>query len=164
MLLSEVPMEEIETIVLDPQSRTSNILVQILAKHLWKKDWVFEKEVISGQGRSFVMIGDKVFQQQHRFPYQYDLAEAWKFLTGMPMVFAVWIAAPGVEDVLLKKLDNAFDLGMQHIRTQNGSFDAWKKDYLLRKLSYDFDARKQQAMHRYLELAHPFFLAENRVI
>src|SRR5688572_22700459 len=41
MLLSDVPVEEISRVRLDDHSRTSNILLQILAKKHWKKEWKY---------------------------------------------------------------------------------------------------------------------------
>ncbi len=160
MLLSEKPLDQIDHVVLDPQSRTSNILVQILASQHWKKNWSFSMGLPAGQPHAFVMIGDKVFRQQDRFPYRYDLAEAWKAMTGLPMVFAVWIARPEVEEEMLVRLDSAFEKGLTKIRHQNGSFEAWIKEYLLERLSYGYDTRKQAAMKKYLELARPFLIGE----
>ncbi len=47
MLYSEVPLKEIKNIFLDYQSRTSVMLLQILAKYFWKisSQWIHAKEV-----------------------------------------------------------------------------------------------------------------------
>ena len=41
LLLSQLPLEDIIRVRLDDHSRTSNILLQVLAKNFWKKDWKF---------------------------------------------------------------------------------------------------------------------------
>jgi chorismate dehydratase len=41
-----------------------------------------------------LLIGDKVVTDappESRYPYQLDLGEAWKKLTGLPFVYAVWM-------------------------------------------------------------------------
>ncbi|HTF05926.1 MAG TPA: menaquinone biosynthesis protein, partial [Bacteroidia bacterium] len=101
-LYSEVPLEKIDEVLLDYQSRTSVALVKILAKELWKINprWSpaqegFETE-ISGT-KAAVIIGDRTFSlpgpkdsSRGKYSYEYDLSEAWFTLTGLPFVFAVW--------------------------------------------------------------------------
>ena len=49
-------------------------------------------------GRARLLIGDKVVCEEPRgLPYQLDLGEAWKELTGLPFVFAAWMARAGVD-------------------------------------------------------------------
>ena len=47
LLYSEVPLEKIEKVILDYQSRTSVQLVQVLAKHFWKIKPAFEAGAIT---------------------------------------------------------------------------------------------------------------------
>ena len=44
-LFSNKPIEEIQSVCFDTQSRTSNLLAQVLMKHLWKKEvnWLNEE-------------------------------------------------------------------------------------------------------------------------
>ena len=41
MFLSKVPLEEITSVRFDDHSRTSNLLLQILANRYWEKEWDF---------------------------------------------------------------------------------------------------------------------------
>src|SRR5687767_6516204 len=124
-LLSQVPIDEIKKVRLDDQSRTSNILLQILAKHYWKKEWTYSFENHEAP-ESCLMIGDKVFQHKSEFAYSYDLAEEWKSMTGLPMVFALWIAKPDVPQQVIDDIDHAFELGMDAINNGNNSLEDWQ--------------------------------------
>jgi chorismate dehydratase len=45
-----------------------------------------------------LLIGDKVVcEEPQGLPHQLDLGEAWKRLTGLPFVFAAWIARGGID-------------------------------------------------------------------
>ncbi|MEO5890257.1 MAG: menaquinone biosynthesis protein, partial [Ferruginibacter sp.] len=96
-LFSEVPINEIEMVLLDYQSRTSIELAQLLLKEYWKIKPVFKKagvdfrEKISGTTAA-VVIGDRAFEQRNISAYSYDLGLAWKKLTGLPFVFAAWVS------------------------------------------------------------------------
>src|SRR5438105_1357237 len=66
---------------------------------------------------SRVRIGDKaVCQEPPGLPYQLDLGEEWKRLTGMPFVFAAWTAAAGVAlGSVPQHLERAKKNGLAHI-------------------------------------------------
>jgi chorismate dehydratase len=153
MLFSRVPLEEITAVKLDSDSRTSILLVQILAERLWKVSWDFYTDDPNPTPESCLMIGDKVFIHQDQYPYHYDLATAWKTLTGLPMVFAVWIARPEVPEELTDVIDRAFYTGIQQVREDKVSLENWKKDYLLNRISYPLDDQKRKALQLYLDWA-----------
>ena len=119
-LFSEVPVGEIETVLLDYQSRTSVELVQILLKEHWKINPVYEKggidfrEQISGTTAA-VVIGDRAFEQTGRSTYKYDLGEAWQKMTGLPFVFAAWISNKPLDNHFIKDFNAANEFGLQHL-------------------------------------------------
>jgi chorismate dehydratase len=96
-LFSDVPLEEVTTIYLDYQSRSSVALARYLMREFWHLSprWLPSHEgyedKISGTTAG-VVIGDRALKARHRHPYIYDLAEAWITHTGLPMVFAAWIS------------------------------------------------------------------------
>ena len=120
-IFSEVPMEKITTIYLDYQSRTSVNLAKILLHEYWKK----EVHLVDASGEDFrsrirgttagVVIGDRALEQGTRSPFMYDLGEAWKVHTGMPFVFAAWIANRELPEEFLQKFNEANALGLEHI-------------------------------------------------
>jgi len=153
MLLSKVPLEEITSVRFDDHSRTSNLLLQILANRYWKKDWDFYFGSDDSLPESCLMIGDKVFKNRAEYTYHYDLATAWKALTGLPMVFAVWIARPDVPVELLNQLDEAFSKGMEYISQKDNGLETWQRDYLVHNISYTFDKDKREAMQLFFQWA-----------
>jgi len=153
VLLSKVPLDEITSVRLDDHSRTSNLLLQILAHRLWKRDWDFYRQSGEHQVESCLMIGDKVFSHKDEYPYRYDLAAAWKELTGLPMVFAVWIKKPGVPAQVIDLLDTAFETGMTLVHSGVMGLSKWQTDYLVHNISYPLDDAKREAMQLYLRWA-----------
>ena len=95
-IFSQVPMDQIEKVYLDYQSRTSVQLARILLSQYWKKEVVFIKaeegyiQQINGNTAG-VIIGDRALAARTHFKYVYDLASAWIAHTGFPFVFATWI-------------------------------------------------------------------------
>ncbi len=96
-LFSEVPLEEVEEVLMDYQSRTSVRLARILLQEHWKVEPKFTdtrsdyRQRIKGTTAG-VVIGDRALEQRLVSPYIYDLGAAWKAFTGLPFVFAAWIS------------------------------------------------------------------------
>ena len=111
VLASEVPVSEISTIYLDDHSRTSVVLAKVLAAHYWgvSPKWIhFEGDITKypRDGHSgAVVIGDKAFGA--RSPYVYDLASEWKKFSGLPFVFACWVANKPLAESFLLAFNNA---------------------------------------------------------
>ena len=153
VLLSKVPLEKIQMVRYDDHSMTSNILLQILAQRFWKRDWEFYFQKTDALPEACLMIGDKVFENQSHYAYRYDLGEAWKEFTGLPMVFAVWIARPEVPGELLEEINQACETGLAWIAGSNGQLKDWQRNYLLHSISYPLDDAKKEAMRLYHEWA-----------
>ena len=85
MILHEGPLSSHRELACDPASRTSNLLAR----------WVMKRESgtdprISPDCATRVVIGDAAFA--HDPAEGTDLGSAWKRLTGLPFVFAGWVA------------------------------------------------------------------------
>lgn len=97
-VFSEVPMEEIDTVLLDYQSRTSVMLCKILFEKYWKKKVQFintkdESYIDNIRGNvAGLVIGDRALKVRDAIKYKFDLGLGWKEMTGLPFVFAVWVA------------------------------------------------------------------------
>lgn len=119
-VFSKVPMGEIESVILDYQSRTSVRLTQLLFAEHWKKDVAFLPatenfmEQIDGTTAA-VIIGDRALEQLPHFPYHYDLSAAWKELTGLPFVFAAWVSNRELPADFKQRFNEANALGMQYL-------------------------------------------------
>ncbi|MFM2134676.1 MAG: hypothetical protein RL021_76 [Bacteroidota bacterium] len=120
LLLSRVPLHEIDRVLLDYQSRTSVRLVRILAEELWKiaPEWTpalpgYEKS-ITGRTAA-VVIGDRAMEMRADYPFIYDLGAAWKELTGLPFVFAVWTANRMIDSEFMALFNEALGEGLSAI-------------------------------------------------
>ncbi|MDD3108847.1 MAG: menaquinone biosynthesis protein [Alistipes sp.] len=159
ILASNSPIEEIETIYLDPHSMTSVRLVRILAAQWWHitPRWMpladFSDLERPQPHTGYLIIGDKVFAHEHRFAYRYDLAEVWRAMTGLPFVFAAWVARPGISTQTLSTLEQALEYGVNHIPeaiVRYGYEDRpYALDYLTHNIDFVFDPQKREALARY---------------
>jgi chorismate dehydratase len=162
VLLSEVPLNEIKTILLDNQSRTSVELVQILANKFWNIQPVWQDaeekyETLIAGTTAGVVIGDRTFTLKNKFKYVYDLAAEWKKFTSLPFVFACWVANKKLPADFIQRFNTALKNGLeaksevikQYTDTHKIEFDI--KDYLENKLSFTLDNGKRQALNLFLE-------------
>jgi len=104
LLISSRPLDRVRTVALDRESRTSNALVQILFDRVWQQRPVFdtgppELARALAQADAVVRIGDKaLFEPIPEGTEVHDLSEVWTRCTGLPFVYAAWVARPGVVD------------------------------------------------------------------
>jgi chorismate dehydratase len=164
-LFSDVPLNSIRKVCLDPHSRTSVQLIRILARDYWKLDWEFipasegfELNSIKGEVAG-VCIGDKVFGVEGHYPYRYDLAEEWIRFSGLPFVFAAWAVKAPVDPDFLKILDNAQQEGIKAIPdiARDWSMkmnlpESEIRDYLTRNISYQLTQEKKAGMAKFYSL------------
>lgn len=162
-IFSQVPVEDIQALYLDYQSRTSVRLAQLLMERHWKKEVELRPatehyiEYINGANAG-VIIGDRALQQRTNFEYVYDLATGWKEYTGLPFVFAAWVANKELPPDFIKEFDAANALGLQHIdeivsETSFPYFDL--KEYYTRYIHYKLDEDKIKGLNKFLELIQP---------
>jgi chorismate dehydratase len=168
LLLSRVPLDEISTIHLDFDSRTSVELIRVLAKHHWKitPDWVNLKSGSDSSSllpESVVAIGDKTFALRQHYPFVYDLAENWVIFADAPFVFAVWATKNELSPHDISAFNQALTFGIMH---KAESLDYFRNnlpdcgnclDYLENSISYSFDSEKKRGLKLFLD-----FLKENR--
>lgn len=158
-LFSDVPVSEIQTVLLDYQSRTSVELVQILLKEYWKVYPVFEeagpdfREKINGTTAA-VVIGDRAFEQKKKSRYSFDLGTAWKNMTGLPFVFAAWISNKPLDPAFITAFNAANEFGLQHIdevveQNPYSFFDL--RQYYTRFIQYRLNADNRLGMSEFLK-------------
>jgi chorismate dehydratase len=155
-----VPVEQIEKVYLDYQSRTSVRLAQVLLKEYWKK----EVALIDASGEDFrdkiegttagVIIGDRALEQRKKSTFIYDLAEAWIDHTGLPFVFAAWIANKPLPSTFIMAFNEANALGLSQIEEviKEISFDAFDmKTYYQQNISYPLTTDKRKGLHLFIQ-------------
>ena len=158
-LFSNVPLQEIDTILLDYQSRTSVGLLKILLKDYWKinpvliyADEGYENK-ITGNTAGLV-IGDRAFTQRNNNRYIYDLGSAWFTLTGLPFVFAAWVANKILPEKFITDFNNTTSEGLLHLETiiAANPYQSYSLlEYYTKNIDYKFDNEKQKAMALYLD-------------
>ena len=165
VLLSNSPLEQIEKIYLDYQSKTSVTLVKVLAAHHWKinPEWLpLTPELDSNDIDPYegvVIIGDRVFDFESGFKFRYDLADEWIKLTGLPFVFATWTANKIIDSNLIKDFNFAFNIGVNNIPAAIDFYapkNISRKEaeyYLQNNLSFLLDDPKRDAIKLFWSLA-----------
>ncbi len=161
MLYSRMPLESITSIHLDADSRTSVLLVRILAAHHWNihPEWIPQ---LGGNtlsdAESVLAIGDKAFEMRNKYPYAFDLAEEWKKMTGLPFVFARWMVRKDTHQSLISTIQEALEYGVSHIddaissiqsnEYQHVNIPYYLKNCIQLKMTNDF----QRGLDLYLSL------------
>lgn len=158
-IFSNCDIKDVKRIQLDPQSRSSNNLARVLLKNYWQiqPELINDAEDYSASAdvhTAFVQIGDRTFGKADSYPYAYDLSAEWQKFTGLPFVFAAWIANKPIPAEFIKEFDAALRLGLAH-RTellkelpQRADFDL--EDYLMHKLDFELTDDKKKALYLFL--------------
>jgi chorismate dehydratase len=158
-LFSEVPIDKIEKVLLDYQSRTSINLFKVLLREYWKRDVLMEdakqgyQQEIKGTTAG-VVIGDRAFEQRTVSPYIYDLAEAWNDFTGLPFVFAAWVANKRLPEDFISEFNDANELGLNHLEeviAENPYPFYDLKKYYTENISYHLTDEKRKGLALFLE-------------
>lgn len=160
-LFSNTPINNIKTIYLDYQSKTSNQLLVILLKEYWK----IEPQIISvseeitkalNREEGKLIIGDRAFKLRGEFHYTYDLAFHWKQMTGLPFVFACWMTNKDLDNGFLQSFNHALSKGLNNMSKVIKIIDKKEhacyniKDYLMNKISYNLDNKKRSSIDLFL--------------
>ena len=158
-LFSEVPLNQVETVLLDYQSRTSVALVKLLLKEHWKispqlvaAGSNYEKD-INGTTAGLV-IGDRALQQRSRSAYIYDLGLAWKEMTGLPFVFAAWISNKKIDPAFISRFNEANAAGFDNLalvidENKTPVYDLLK--YYTENIRYSYSEDQQKALQRFMQ-------------
>lgn len=102
-LLFRRPPAEVRTLALDEGSRTSVILSQILLHDAcgMRPQLIplpIKENPLEVAADALLVIGDRAINlESDEFVERWDLGERWRDLTGLPFVFAMWMARPGVD-------------------------------------------------------------------
>lgn len=174
-LSSDRPLNELERVRVDSESHTSVVLMRIILKRMHGVEPALE--VVDGQSLlrgddapsgATLLIGDKVITGAETLadaPIQLDLGEAWKEMTGLPFVYAVWMCrasqvdAPNIDLAMAvldrQRLHNRTRL--DRIARTRGPEHDWPtrsaSEYLGRMLRYEVGPREREAIERFYDEA-----------
>ncbi|MBK8805563.1 MAG: menaquinone biosynthesis protein [Bacteroidales bacterium] len=159
LLCSNVPLEKITKIHLDYQSKTSNLLVQILANKFWQIYPAYSTTTIGyedtiSNSEAAVIIGNRAFIYQKKFKYVFDLGLEWYKFKKSPFVFACWFAKKEISPLLKELLDKAQQFGLENINKAINCFQTNLiidlHEYLSQTIKYNFDSRMRIALNQFL--------------
>lgn len=162
-LYSAVPLQEITTVTLDYQSKSSITLTKVLFKFFWKLPVTFldakpgfEHDIKNTDAA--VVIGDRTFDINGVHSYEYDLAEEWKKFTGLPFVFAAWLSTEKLPEHFIAEFNAVLQHGVDNIH-QAVEDDFHVKNlskpltlsYLTQRIDYRLNEEKRKALALFLE-------------
>jgi chorismate dehydratase len=161
MLYSKVPLNQITTVLLDYQSRTSVTLVKVLAANFWKINPEWSPASVDFENKidgtvAAVIIGDRTFALENKYEYVYDLAEEWQKMTSLPFVFACWVANKKLPDSFITTFNAALKYGVDNRKSliedlkKSGKYFLDIDTYLNKNIDYDYNSSKKQALELFL--------------
>lgn len=166
-LYSRVEAPAIRTLALDEGSRTSAALARILLKERYGLEPRLTALPIGAAADeagadAVVLIGDRAIRAaDDGFAAVWDLGEEWRRWTGLPFVFAMWTARPGVDLGRMDRiLGQARDEGVRRIpeiarqaAPEVGISEAECLCYLRDHLAFELGPRERLGLATYYELA-----------
>lgn len=175
LLISRRSAADVRSVALDPASRTSSILVQILLRRHFGADFTVAPggatwQESLNQTEAALLIGDPALQLRVSGTAEaagfrvYDLAQEWQRFTGLPFVFALWgIRQPAWaahQAWLPQRLAEALGQGLVHREELVASWaprlqldPAEVRRYLAENVAYRLTPAHGAGLRRFLELA-----------
>jgi chorismate dehydratase len=169
-------VHELHTVFCDTDSHTSVALMRIVLRESFGVDvqtidYDAREHVAANQPvdwpPAMLLIGDKVVTDSPpavRYPFQLDLGAEWQRLTGLPFVFALWLARRESPPVRLATAAAVLDRQRRANRARLDSIihhravpRRWPRDlaasYLKDLIDFDFSDSHVAGLHRFFELA-----------
>ena len=176
-LYGRVPVERVRKLALDEGSRTSAAMTRILLKERFNLQPELEQLPIGATlddtaADAVMLIGDRaMLPVEGPFEFVWDLGLEWSRWTGLPFVFAMWIARPNVELCGLDELLAAVrDEGVEKLdeiaRREAPRLGISVEDcqsYLRDNLRFRLGEREQQGLETFCRLAARHRLAPTGV-
>jgi predicted solute-binding protein len=168
LLVSSRPAAEIRTLAADSSSRTSVELARVILSRKYgaRPNLIRQPPDLDAMLRTAdaaLIIGDPALRiDPARLPYRtYDLGAEWLEMTGLPMVFAVWAAHPGL---VTEELAEAFRESCRFGRDRLEAIVAVEaprreftpelvREYLTRNIVHELTARDYEGMELFLSYA-----------
>lgn len=174
-VLFRKPPAGVTTLALDEGSRTSAVLSQILLADRFDvrprlQALPIGVSPLESEADAVLVIGDRAIRSPSSgFCETWDLGEQWVTATGLPFVFAVWAARPGVDVAALEiSLEAARDRGLRDLEAIADEQSAAMKlprelvlHYLRDNLNFHLEDRERQGLELYLRRAAALGLISN---
>ena len=162
------PLEDIQSIALDTNSRTSVALLRILCRHHFRiaPAYVHAPPDVAAMVRAHdagLLIGDPAFDTDHEALglTKIDLGASWTEMTGLPFVYAAWTGRAGaIGATEVRALQDAQAAGVgaiEAIAEAYGRGDPVRsgraRDYLRHNVRYGLGVDETAGLQRFLDLA-----------
>jgi chorismate dehydratase len=165
LLVSSRPAGEIRRVAVDTSSRTSVQLARVILERRYGVSPELlphppDLEAMLRLADAALVIGDPALRiDPARLPYHiYDLGAEWVEWTGLPMVFAVWAARPGI---LTGEIAAAFGESCRYGRERLEEIVAaeasrrefapqFVREYLTRHIVHELGPRDYEGLDRFL--------------
>jgi len=172
-LYSRVPLERIGLLALDEGSRTSAALARIWLKERFGLTPLLQPLAIGAEtadcaADAVMLIGDRGMRPPDgKFAFVWDLGQEWTRWTGLPFVFAFWVARPGAEwpgagEALARARDEGLTRLPEIARQASpvgGIPETECLAYLREHLTFRLGARQRQGLELFYQLARRHGLA-----
>ncbi len=178
-LYGRVPAGKIATLALDEGSRTSAVLARVLLREQLGLQPEIQPLPLGGDisevaADAVLLIGDRGMAAVNgKFEFVWDLGECWTNWSGLPFVFALWIARPEIElEKLGAALTQAREEGLRCLEEIAGRespklaiSEVECLAYLRDHLHFYYGSREQAGLQRFFELAEQYgFLCGQRAL
>ena len=175
-LLSRVSIPAIRSVALDTSSRSSRALVQIVLAEKYNLHPEFHSCLPSIDPReadtdAVLLIGDAALRRLDATAYSLDLGAEWTALTGLPFVYACWVARGEVElgqvpQTLLNAKEYGIDKIAEIVRIESQSLgfpETLCRDYLTKHIFYELGDLEIAGLKKFYEFAVKYNLAQPEV-
>jgi len=165
-LFSRVPIQEIQYIALDTSSRSSVALLKILLAEKYQLSPTFVPcepsiDPATTETEAVLLIGDAALKNLGATKYSIDLGTEWHELTGLPFVYACWVARGDVElsnvpNLLLEAKNRGITQIPEIARVEAqklGLPENLCKDYLQHHIHYDLDESEIAGLEHFYKLS-----------
>lgn len=177
LLVSKYPIEQLRQarIALTAKSATSHGLLKIILHHAYQAvpEYFIStqslREGVLDEAQAVLFIGDDALQAYHHRQagnYYYDVGAQWRKMTGLSMVYAVWVVnrqfatlqAEAVQ-MLYEKVTRGFAYGLSHLPaaadtlTDKFPFSAEQIIHYIGLLNYQFTPAHEEALLTYYKMA-----------
>jgi chorismate dehydratase len=135
----------------------------MLCKILFEKHWKKKVQFIDAKDESYIdnirgnvaglVIGDRALKIRDKFKFKFDLGLAWKEMTGLPFVFAVWVRKKEISGEFIPLFNEANGMGLSKINLiiDHNNESSYPMDMYFRKnISYRLTGGMRESMSLYL--------------
>ncbi len=164
LLYARRPLGSLRTLAEDPASMSSNALVRIL---LAESHGVRPARARPDEADGVLVIGDAALKPlPGSWETVMDLGQAWRDLTGLPFVYALW-AGPGLEEASAGVLREAAGRGLEDRETiaragaaELGIPPATALDYLMHRIRYELGERQREGLRAFARMIRAHGLSQ----